>query len=214
MDRKEIAIYGAGGLGREVAAMLDYAMPGQWHVAGFFDDGLAPGTAVSHWGMVLGGMDTLNAWPGELAVAFAIGSPRALQALTARVTNPCISFPNIVSPNAGFADLSTFAIGRGNIVKDGCWLSTDVTLGDFNILNGDVIVGHDTTLGNCNVIMGGNRISGQVTMGNGCLIGAVSFVLQGLRVADGVTLSPLSALVTKPRPGGLYMGNPARLVKL
>ena len=53
---KKIAIYGAGGFGREVACLLNKINEVKltWELIGFFDDGLAIGTEVSHFGNVLG----------------------------------------------------------------------------------------------------------------------------------------------------------------
>ena len=61
---KQIAIYGAGGFGREVACLLNKIneVEPTWELVGFFDDGIEKGTQVSHFGKVLGGIDELNAW--------------------------------------------------------------------------------------------------------------------------------------------------------
>jgi UDP-3-O-[3-hydroxymyristoyl] glucosamine N-acyltransferase len=61
--------------------------------------------------------------------------------------------------------------------------------------------------------MPGTRISGEVTIGNSNLFGAMSFVKQLLTIPDNITLSPLSALLTKPKAGNLYIGNPAKKFK-
>lgn len=75
---KDIAIYGAGGLGREVASMIkliNQTAPNTWNLVGFFDDGVVKGTQISNFGQVYGGMSELNSWRKELNVVFAIGNP-------------------------------------------------------------------------------------------------------------------------------------------
>ena len=74
-------------------------------------------------------------------------------------------------------------------------------------------IGHDVILGNYNSIMPGVRISGEVKIGNLNLLGADSFIKQQIIIGDSVTLSPLSALLTKPKNGGTYIGNPAKIFK-
>ncbi|MCC8175106.1 MAG: acetyltransferase [Bacteroidales bacterium] len=214
---KDIAIYGAGGLGREVAYLIELINQSQdapqWRLVGFFDDGKTKGSD-NGLGSVLGGMDDLNAWPTPLAVAMAIGSPGTLSALTSRITNPLIDFPNIIAPDVVSYGPIAPKLGRGNIICTRCMISCEASLGDFNILNGFVAVGHDAKIGDCNVAMPGAKLSGSITVGDHNLFGANSFVMQGTKVGNDVTLSPCSALLRKPKDGCLYIGNPATLVKI
>ena len=213
---KDIAIYGAGGLGREVACLLkriNAEIKPTWNLVGFFDDGKQIGEPVSHFGKVLGGMNELNAWPTKLNVALCFGAPTTLAKVSNLITNPKINFPNIIASDFEISDPSTFKIGKGNIITTHCGVSTNVSIGDFNLLNGGVAFGHDVKTGNHNVFMPGVRISGEVTIGSRCLFGAGSFIKQVLDIPDDETLSPLSALLTRPKQGSLYMGNPATRIK-
>lgn len=213
---KDIAIYGAGGLGREVAAMLEYMTwnnPEGWNLIGFFDDGETCDKAVSTYGRVLGGIDALNAWPQLLCVALCFGSPKTLRAVRGRITNPNITFPNLICSDFFVSDQDTFTIGEGNIINGKCVVTTDITLGNFNLLNSSITFGHDVEVGDFNVFMPGCRISGEVKIGNENLIGAMAFVHQQVRIGTGVRLAPLSPLLTKPKDNSLYMGNPAKLQK-
>lgn len=59
---KDIAIYGAGGFGREMACLLNRInkeVANTWNLVGFFDDGVANGVE-NEYGKVLGNIDTLN----------------------------------------------------------------------------------------------------------------------------------------------------------
>ena len=212
---KDIAIYGAGGFGKEVACLIDRinkSLPeSQWRLIGFFDDGKPVGTPISHYGTVLGGMDALNAWPDSLDVAITIGSPQMIKKIAEGITNPLISFPNIIDPTFKIVDVVTFHIGHGNIIQGDCFMSCDNQIGNFNVLNGDVVFGHDAVAHDYNVFMPGVHVSGCVTIGSENLFGACSFVIQGLKIGDHVTLSPGSVLLTKPKDGSIYMGNPAKL---
>lgn len=211
---KDLAIYGAGGFGREVFHLIGLInkRENRYNVIGFFDDGKEKG---SHNGYapILGGMDELNAWPTPLSIVFAIGSPRTLKLLTSKVVNPLIDFPNIIAPDIVSYGNVEEKLGHGNVVCLGCVLSCDVKLGNFNMLNGFITVGHDTRLGNCNVIMPGARISGEMVVGNGNLFGANSFVLQQVKIGNDITLTPCSALLRRPKDGNTYVGNPATIMK-
>lgn len=216
---KEIAIYGAGGFGCEVAAMIDKInayrnnADDRWELIGFFDDNREPGTRILGFGDVIGGINSLNSFSRPLAIVMAIGSPVKLKKVRDKITNPLVNFPNIIDPTFSIADERTFSIGVGNIIRGGSAVTTNVGIGNFNILNGHVIIGHDVRIGDFNLFMPGVYISGEARIGDLNLFGASSFVKQQLKVGTGVTLSPLSALLTKPKDNSVYIGNPAKIFK-
>ena len=210
---KDIAIYGAGGFGREVACILEKIneVEPTWHLVGFFDDDPElKGKMVSHYAPCLGGIDELNAYDKELAVAITIGSPKTVEKVVEKISNPNVSFPNIIHPNFMMADEQTFMIGKGNIIQRDCKVSCDVTLGDFNVLNGNTAMGHDVNVGSYNVFMPAARISGQTKIGDRNFFGVGCIVLQQMKIGNEIKLGAGSVLMTKPKDGFLYMGNPAK----
>lgn len=213
---KQIAIYGAGGFGREVACLLKKINEEKptWELVGFFDDGIEIGTEISHFGKVLGGINELNAWQKELSIAITIGSLKIVQTLVSKITNKKILFPNIIAPTVYFADPETFKIGKGNIIQKHCSFSCDVTIGDFNVMDGADVFGHDDVVGSFNTFMPAMRISGEVTIGNCNFFGVGSIILQQIKIGNNIRLGAGSVLMRKPKDGFLYMGNPAKKVEL
>ncbi len=212
---KDIAIYGAGGLGREVASVLNSLFPEDKprRLVGFFDDGKQRDEPIAHFGKCLGGINELNVWPTPIEVALCFGDGRTSKTVYSKIINPNVSFPNLIYQDFSIADKKTFKIGKGNIITGGCRVTTNITIGDFNLLNGGVVFGHDVHIGSFNTFMPGCRISGEVTIGDYCLFGAMSFVKQCLKIGDNVRLSPLSPLLTNPKDDCLYIGNPAKRFK-
>ncbi|MBR5170082.1 MAG: serine acetyltransferase [Muribaculaceae bacterium] len=210
---RKIAIYGAGGLGREVAGgiyRINRAGMEQWELVGFYDDGISKGEPISHYGEVLGGMDDLNAVEEPLAVTIAVGTPVARKLIHSRITNPNIYFPNLIAPSFKVLDEKTFTIGQGNIIQGSCSVTCDVQMGDFNVLNGSNVLGHDVIVGDYNVLMPGVRLSGAVQMGHCNLMGVDSVVLQKIKIGNNITLGAGSVLMTKPKDGFTYIGVPAK----
>lgn len=211
---KDIAIYGAGGFGREVACMLrninEIEEP-LWDIIGFFDDGKERGSEVGHFGKILGGIEELNNWPYPLNVALCFGKPQTVKNVREKITNINITFPNLIAPDFAIADKESFFIGEGNIIKERCGVTTGVCIGNFNLFNGAVSIGHDVIIGDFNTIMPGVRISGEVNIGDENLLGADCFIQQQLKIGDKVSLFPLSSLLTKPKNGCSYIGNPAKI---
>ncbi len=211
--KKKIAIYGAGGFGREVAGgilRINRFGNEKWDIVGFYDDNILAGEQVSHYGKVLGGIEELNAQTENLALAIAVGSPTTRKLIRDRITNPNVYYPNIIAPSFRVLDQDTFKIGEGNIIQDNCSATCDVTIGNFNVFNGSNVLGHDDVIGDYNVLMPSVHLSGAVEMGDFNLLGVDSVVLQRIKIGNNVTLGAGSVLMTKPKDGGTYVGVPAK----
>lgn len=206
-----IAIYGAGGFGKEVACLIERINRenGDWHLIGFFDDTKPAGTPVSRYGKVLGDMNTLLAVNEPLAVAFAINENKAVRRIREAITNENITFPNLIDPSLFYVDPLTVTIGEGNIIQNHCMISCDVKIGNFNLINDHVVIGHDNVIGDYNGLMPGAHLSGGITIGDSNLLGVASVVLQGMIIGDGVTLGANSVLMTQPKDNSTYLGVPA-----
>ena len=214
---KDIAVFGAGGFGREVACLIRIINESKeepiWNFIGFFDDNAdLKGKEISHFGKCLGGKDELNQWDKDLDIVLAIGSTTVVQNVYSLLNNEHLNYPNLIHPNFNIVDKDGFKIGNGNIIQGECTVSCDVTIGDFNVFNGSVVIGHDVIIGNNNIFMPAIRVSGGVTVGNGNFFGVGSIILQKLKIGNNIRLGAGSVMMTKPKDGNLYMGNPAKKV--
>ena len=165
---------------------------------------------MSHYGRILGGKETLNAIEEPLALAIAVGDPKIRKYIRDSITNPNISYPNLIAPSFQILDPETFKIGEGNIIQNNCSVTCDVTIGDFNVFNGSNVIGHDDVIGNFNVLMPNVHLSGAVTIGDCNLLGVGSIVLQQITIGNHVTLGAGGVLMTKPKDGFTYIGVPAK----
>lgn len=213
---KDIAIYGAGGFGREVACLLRHINEtegSKWNLIGFFDDGKEAGYD-NGYGPVMGGMSELNIYKSPLSIVIAIGTPKTLKMLVEKIENPNIDFPNIIAPNVLFFDKQTTNMGRGNIITFGCRLSCNTRIGDFNILNGCVSFGHDASIGNYNIFMPEARLSGEVTANDLNLFGGKCFIAQQIQIGSNTTIGAGSIILRKTKDNSLYIGNPAKRIEI
>ena len=208
---KDIAIYGAGGFGREVACVLKCIneVKPTWNLVGFFDDGKQLGIQ-TEFGPVLGGMTQLNSYETSLSVVFAIGSPRTVSALRNKVISDKIDFPNIIAPDVKFLDKEHLEMGEGNLFCLGCTVTCNVRIGSFNRFNGYITIGHDVQLGDYNAVMPGSRISGEVKMGNYNFVGVNAAILQGVTIGDDTVVGANSVIIRDTKDGVTYIGNPAK----
>lgn len=211
---KDIAIYGAGGFGREIACLLQCINEEQpdWNLVGFFDDGKEIGYE-TEYGKVIGGMQELNAWCTPLSIVFGIGSPEIIQSLVSKITSSLIDFPNILAPDMKFLDKQNMSLGKGNIFCLGCLLSCNVHIGDFNIFNGYITIGHDTSIGNYNSFMPAVHVSGKVKIGNLNYFGVSSVILQQIEIGNNTKVGANSLIIKRTKDNQTYLGNPASIVK-
>lgn len=208
---KDIAVFGAGGFGREVACLIKRINEKEptWNFIGFFDDNAELKGTRNEYGEVLGGMKELNAWEKDLCIVISIGTPKVLKTIVDNITNEKVDFPNVIAPDVIFMDRDNMSIGKGNIFCSGCLISCNTHIGNFNCLNDFVSIGHDTTIGDYNEFMTATRISGMVTIGQFNYFGVNCCVLQGLKIGNEVKIGAGSALMRRAKDGYTFVGVPA-----
>ena len=211
---KDIAIYGAGGLGRECACLLNIINEKEstWNLVGFFDDGKEKGSC-NEYGEILGGITEVNAWTVPLSIVITIGSPYVVEKIVNSIDNTNIDYPNIIAPDTFFLDKSHFFMGQGNLVCTGCLFSTNVQIGNFNCFNSFITIGHDTCIENFNSIMPAVRVSGEVKIGQRNFLGVGSAILQQIKVGSDTVIGANSVVIRSTKDRNTYVGNPACIVK-
>lgn len=195
MSLKDIAIIGAGGLGKEIAVLIHQVNQHQltWNVIGYYDDSLPVGKkVVGH--LVLGNTDALNKVDYDLHVVIAIGDPMVKSTIVNRIMNPKIMYPVLVHPSASLG--FEIELAKGTIITAGCRLTVDVKTGEHVLINLNSTVGHDVTIGKFSCIMPGVHLSGFVSIGEAVLIGTGASVLQQLRIGAFAKVGA-GAIVTK-----------------
>lgn len=208
---KKIAVYGAGGLGREIACIIRELneIDSKWDFVGFFDDGIAKGST-NEFGKILGGMDELNSWNEDLSIVIGVGNSQTVRKIVENIKNEMISFPNIIAPDVKFLDKNSCKIGIGNFFNFRGSVSCGVRIGNFNTFGGFSSLGHDCLVGDFNTIMPAVQLCGYVEVGCDNFFGVNSVVLQTRRVGNGITLGAGSILMKDAEDNKTYFGNPAR----
>ncbi len=208
---KQIAIYGAGGLGREVLLLIqqiNQAMP-TWDILGFFDDGVAPGTDINGVS-VLGGIDALNQHFDPIHVVIAIAKPSVKQAVVAGIRNPLVQFPVLIHPSVTLADFQFIQIGPGTVIGADVRLTVNITIGQHVLLDRRVMVGHDTQIGDFSSLTPGVIVSGAVVLDAGVFVGTGATISNQVTIGQNATVGA-GAVVVDNLPGFCTaVGIPAR----
>lgn len=188
---KRIAIYGAGGFGKEVRGMLDMNRGGMTF-AGFIDDFKALSETANDFDDVL----------------IAIANSAVREKIITNWSGKQVPFASLVAPDVVLH--SSIEVGTGTIICPGVKITVDVSLGKFSIINLNATIGHDVVMEEFCSIMPSVNISGNVRIGKRVFIGSGATVLQGLKIGADAVIGA-GAVVTRDVPAGFtVVGVPAR----
>ena len=116
----------------------------------------------------------------------AVGNPHVRLSLCEQFEAVGSTAATVVHPSAilGFG----VTVEPGVIVCAGALVSTNVRLGPHSHVNPGAVIGHDTQLARLVSVNPRAVVSGACLLAEGCLLGAGSVVLQGLRVGEWATV--------------------------
>ena len=204
-----LVIVGAGGLGRETAALvsdINTARP-TWDLLGFVDD--RPGLhSVPLFDLpVLGDVEWLCRQT-DLAYVLAVGSSLTRARLGRRLAGHPLTAATLTHPTVALSP--SVAVGAGTIIFRGVIVMLAVTLGTHVVLDVNTTVGHDSILGDYTTAHPGVHLSGDIRIGEAVELGAGSVVLPGVAIGNE-TVVGAGAVVTRPLPAHCTaVGVPAR----
>ena len=206
---KKIAIYGAGGLGRETSLLIKQinARSMQWNMLGFYDDAVTRGTTIDRC-PILGGVDDLNQLAESLSIIVSISDPLTRKSVVSRIANKQIHFPSLIHPSCETGDDNN-QFGKGCILAAGVILTTGIKLEDFVIINLSSTIGHDVRIGEFSCLMPGCSISGNVHIGRSTMIGTGARILQNLTIGNDCKIGAGAVVTQNFEDGKTIVGIPA-----
>lgn len=213
MPKRRIAVYGAGGFGREVAWLADECNrpEEQYEFVGFIDDDPAQARMVNG-SSVFTLAHVARRFPG-VRVVIAVGGPGAREKLAKRVLEAGFDFETLVHPSVVRSQY--IELGIGSIICAGCVLTTNIVFGHHVQVNLNSTIGHDVAIGNCSTLGPGVHIAGFVNIGKRVFIGAGAVIVNGTRteplnIGNDTVIGAGSCVIRSLPAGSHVFGNPAR----
>ena len=205
-----LALYGAGGFGKETFDMVSIHMKDKWEEVIFIDD-VKP-VSEFHGTRVLPYKQFMEIYsPQNAEIVITQGTPSNKKLIYDRIKADGFIMPKLIHPNAYVADDAI--LDEGVIVFVGTTISSTTRIGKCSAVLTYSLVGHDTHIGDfC-------QISAMVLINGNANIGDESFVGGGARIREKISIGnnsivAMGACVMKDvQDGVLVMGNPARVIK-
>lgn len=209
---KDIVIIGAGGLGLEIAWLVEEINDDHknWNLLGFLDnDPALIGTEILGY-PVLGGDDDAVKFKSA-HFALGVGDPYLRRKLADKINPVAAGWANLYSPTVRVH--RSHKMGTGVIVGRYTDFTVNCEIGDFAMLNIHAVLGHSVSIGKFTLVDPNVTINGEGKIGDYCLIGANAFV-RDVTIGDGVTVGAGSVVIKDVEPHCVVAGVPAKVIKM
>jgi sugar O-acyltransferase (sialic acid O-acetyltransferase NeuD family) len=207
---RPVLIIGAGGFGRETAALLEtLRTDGEFEGAGFADDSPELRDRTIAGLPVLGAVDIARERE-DLGVVVTVGNPGSYDAKRSIVERLALDpdrYVTLIHPTASIG--SDVAVAEGTIVLAGCVVTHAVTIGRHVALMPNVVLTHDDEIGDFAILGAGAKLGGGVKIGAGAYIGSGASVRESTVIGEGAMVGMGAVVVTDVPPEEIWVGVPA-----
>ncbi len=197
-----LAIYCAGGLGKEVIALARSVS--RWDSIIFVDDVTK---AEWHADAKVYRFEQLKDYPDDVEFVIASGEPAGREKLYYRIKEAGYPMATIYGP--GFTMLPGTSIGEGCILYD-CGISADVTIEPNVIINTKAVIGHDSYVGAHSVMSFVSFIGGNSAVGSRTYIAPGAMIKDHIKVGNDCIISMGAIVLRNVKDSSIMVGNPAR----
>ena len=205
---KDIVIIGAGGVGKEVAWIIEQIneVTPTYKILGFIDDSKEKWNTQIIGYKVLGGIDYLKEVDYKENIIIAIANYKVKKAIVNKLENLDIKYPIIKHPNLKLH--KSVEIDEGSILYEGSIISPEVKIGKHVIISPKCGIGHDSIIKDYVSLLWNVSISGNDFIEEGVLFGSGSTIIQGKRVKEGSIIGAGAVAVKDINIVGIYVGVP------
>ncbi|MBC8060001.1 MAG: acetyltransferase [Clostridiaceae bacterium] len=210
---KDIIIIGAGGVGREVAFLIEQINEKEptWNILGFLDDNPVIHNTYINGYRVIGEIDGINTIP-DVYVTCALTGFEVKRKIVENLIKTNKKFANLIHPSVTIS--STNSLGEGVIIYPGVVMTTNISIGNYVVLSPNCGIGHESVIEDYTSVLWNVNISGNVSVGMGCLLGTGSTIIQNIKVGRETTIGAGAVVVNDLPERCTVVGVPAKIIKI
>ena len=199
-----LAIYCAGGLGKEIVALARSVT--RWQYIIFVDD-----VTEDEWyeGAKVYKFDEIADLPDEVEFVIANGEPSSREAIYKKIKSAGYKLTTIIGLGATIHPSAK--LGEGCILYD-CGVSADTVIGDNVLINTRVVIGHDVKVASHVVISALCFIGGLTSIGERTYLAPGAMVKDRVHIGSDVIISLGGVVLRSVRDFSIMVGNPAKKI--
>lgn len=185
---KNIIIIGAGGIGREVAWIIEEInknMP-TYNILGFVDDEKELWEQRLNGYKVLGGLEILNDFSSNVSLVIGIASCKVKKNIVEALCGK-FKFESIIHPNVSIN--KEISVGRGCIIYPGTILTVNSIIENHVLISGNCFIGHDCKIEEFSSVLCGCSLSGYNVVCKGSLLQVGTKLGQGTSIGEKSRIS-------------------------
>lgn len=192
------AIIGGGGFARQVKAqMQDTSIPFFVDDDYFFEqDSTYPLSSFNH---------------SKYEVLIAIGNPYVRNIIVKKLPRNTKYFTFIHQSAQIFENV---VIGKGSVISAGAIITCNCSIGDHSIINLNTSISHDSNIGQYFTTAPGVVITGNNEIGDFVSFGANSSSKEKIKICSNVTIGMNAGVIDNIIDSGVYIGTPAKRIKV
>ena len=205
-----LAIYGTGGLGKEV---MDIAVRRNslfaewsdiWFINDFREEGELHGARCVHF-------ETLLKHKADFSCVVGVGEPSDREKLFGKLQKNRVAVAGLVDPSAIVSPSAK--VGEGSIICEYTVVHANAVVGRNCLIQPFAAVAHDVHVGDHSVLSSFCVVGGSSVFGIRAFAGMHSSVKEKLTIGDDVIIA-MGAVVFQNLPDGVtVIGNPARITR-
>lgn len=209
---KSINIIGTGGLAKELISYIEsesekrYCIAGCWADEPFNNDRFA--------GYYKGDIEKFKKeYRSEDSVIISIANNKYRARLVREIFSDLeVQYETYIHPSC---EVSPFAeIGAGCLLAPQVIICADAIIGEHTFMNTECVIGHDSVVSSFCCLFPKVEVCGDCTVESFCTFGIGSIILPGNRMKEGSKLDAMSVLRSSIEDPAMFVGNPAKPVKI
>lgn len=204
-----LAIYCAGGLGKEVHNLAMYVnnCEHKWDKIIFVDDITEDKV---YCGSPVYRFEEMKNYPHEFEFVIASGEPKARELLYKKIKSTGFKMGKLISCTAEI--LPGVTVGEGAIIYGATCLSADVTVEENVLIMGAVAVGHDAVIKAHSVVSFRVFIGGHTVVSECAFLGANALIKDRINIGVASIVSLGAVVLRSVKDRAIMVGNPAQKI--